>query len=184
MVGKSAHPRDLKRVKVLPMHHRSNKQAWTAEWCENHIKVEALWSCHEVRLLEDCKIILLLDNCSAHPHPGSNVFVSRNVFATFFPTSCTLLVQPMDQGIICSMKCSYISNFMHYMVNSDSHACEHNSFKKEFNIKNCIFFTCMGIGVCQSLSVFSDRTQRMITLKVSEYQVRSKQQNFYYMPRV
>lgn len=45
----------------------------------------------------------------------------------------------MDQGIICSVKCNYMSDFMHHVFNSDSSADVLYTFKKEFNTKNGIY---------------------------------------------
>ncbi|XP_064475803.1 tigger transposable element-derived protein 6-like [Ornithodoros turicata] len=48
-------------------------------------------------------VCLLLDNCSAH-HVDLHL---TNVELRFFPPNCTLLIRPLDQGIIRSVKCAY-----------------------------------------------------------------------------
>nr|XP_005993580.1 PREDICTED: jerky protein-like [Latimeria chalumnae] len=115
VIGKSARPRAFKGVKVFPVIYQSNKRAWitqelTSDWFDNNFVVEAREHCQKVRLPENCKIVLLLDNCSAHP--AAETMVTRNVFATYLPPNCTSLIQPMDQGIIRNMKCHYCSEFM------------------------------------------------------------------------
>ena len=49
--------------------------------------------------LEDRKILLLLDNGPAHPQAKLN-----NIKLAFLPPNTTSLSQPMDQGIIQTMK--------------------------------------------------------------------------------
>lgn len=53
----------------------------TNEGYDNHFMVEAQEHCHKVGLQEKCKIVLLLENCSVHL--GTDVLVTRNVFATY-----------------------------------------------------------------------------------------------------
>ena len=49
------------------------------------------------------KILLLVDNCPAHP----NVDGLRSVELVFLPPNCTSVLQPMDQGIIRLFKLHY-----------------------------------------------------------------------------
>ena len=49
------------------------------------------------------KIALLIDNCPAHP-PVSDL---RNVQLVFFPPNSNSVLQPMDQGVIRSLKAHY-----------------------------------------------------------------------------
>ena len=50
------------------------------------------------------KAVLLIDN--ALSHPGESVFKSENgnFFVKFLPPNVTALFQPMDQGVIASIK--------------------------------------------------------------------------------
>jgi DDE superfamily endonuclease len=54
------------------------------------------------------KIALLMDNCSAH----NNMPNLKNVKCIFFPPNCTSVLQPLDQGIIRSMKAHYRTRLM------------------------------------------------------------------------
>ncbi|XP_064410264.1 jerky protein homolog [Latimeria chalumnae] len=141
VIGKSARPCAFKGVKVFPVIYRSNKRAWiiqelTSDWFDNNFIVEAREHCRKVGLPENCKIVLLLDNCSAHP--AAETMVTRNVFATYLPPNCTSLIQPMDQGIIRNMKCHYLSEFMRKLVNHDG-PDGYESFKKTFTIKDAVW---------------------------------------------
>ena len=51
------------------------------------------------------KIALIIDNCTAHPH----VEQRNSIELTFLPPKTTSHTQPMDQGIIRSLKAKYRS---------------------------------------------------------------------------
>lgn len=83
----------------MPVTYVSNAKAWMTR---------ALFSDWLMQLDEDMvqqnrKICLLLDNCSAH---HGDVQLS-NVELEYFPAHCTSLIQPLDQGVINSVKCAY-----------------------------------------------------------------------------
>ena len=50
----------------------------------------------------DRKIVLFLDNCSAHPH-----VTTTNIQLQFLPPNNTFIIQPMDQGIIKNLETLY-----------------------------------------------------------------------------
>ena len=101
LIGKSANPRCFKGIKVqsLPVDYRNNKNAWMTsilftEWLEK-------WD-NELRR-EKRKILLLVDNCSAHPV----VQGLTNIELHFLPPNTTSILQPMDQGVIKNLKVLY-----------------------------------------------------------------------------
>ena len=51
------------------------------------------------------KIALIFDNCTAHPH----VEQLASIELIFLPPNTTSHTQPMDQGVICSLKAKYRS---------------------------------------------------------------------------
>jgi hypothetical protein len=53
---------------------------------------------------EKRKICLLCDQCSAHSLPD---FSSEWLAVRFFPTNCTAVLQPLDGGVIHSLKAAY-----------------------------------------------------------------------------
>lgn len=141
VVGKSAHPRAFKGIKTLPVIYKNNKKSWvtkdiTTDWFLNHFTKEARKHCNSVGLAPDCKILLLLDNCSAHP--GVEVLQADNVVAFFLPPNTTSLIQPMDQGIIQSFKCHYKSEFLKKILDLDP-SLKLSDCKKYFNLKDCIY---------------------------------------------
>ena len=107
VIGKSVNPRCFKGVKVFPVIYRANKKGWMTtkiflEWFERYFVREARAHCTSVGLAPDCKIVLLLDNCSSHPDAA--LLVKDNVMGLYLPPNCTSLIQPCDQGILQSMK--------------------------------------------------------------------------------
>ena len=50
------------------------------------------------------KALFVLDNCSAHPDESQIVSDEGLIVSKFLPTNVTSLIQPMDQGVLKSMK--------------------------------------------------------------------------------
>lgn len=62
------------------------------------------------------KIILFLDNCSAHGTYAEMQDSLRNVKLAFFPPNTTSHLQPLDQGIIQSLKVHYRAKLLRDVV--------------------------------------------------------------------
>lgn len=77
MIGKSANPRCFKNVKSIPVEYKSNKKAWmTGELFEDWLlKLDKTYR------KQNRKIILFIDNCSAH----NSIPLMDNVEVIFFP---------------------------------------------------------------------------------------------------
>ena len=75
------------------------------DWYSGHFIPEARAHCTKAGLDENCRIILLLDNCSAHP--PVDILNTPHVNVKYLPPNCTSLIQPQDQGILRSLKCTY-----------------------------------------------------------------------------
>ncbi|XP_072324184.1 jerky protein homolog [Scyliorhinus torazame] len=139
-VGKSAKPCALKGVKIMPVLYEANKwscvtQDIVSNWFHHHFVPEARAHTQKIGLAADCKIVLLLDSYSAHP-PVEQLDAD-NVFPTYLPTSCTSLIQPMDQGITKAMKSHYRNSFLRRLVNSYNTGGV-DAFKKAVNIEDAI----------------------------------------------
>lgn len=144
VVGKSAHPRSCKGIKVLPVTYRSSKNAWmdqdlTIDWFKNCFVKEARDHCTKVGLPENCKIVLFLDNCPAHP-PDTKILSAKNISTHFLPPNTTSLIQPMDQGIINSVKYQYKSAYLRKLLQTDSTSTNViETFRKNFTIKDAMY---------------------------------------------
>ena len=53
--------------------------------------------------LEGRKVALVIDNCTTHP----NIENIKLIKLYFLPPNTTSCLQPMDQGVIRSLKCKY-----------------------------------------------------------------------------
>ncbi|XP_012555218.2 tigger transposable element-derived protein 6-like [Hydra vulgaris] len=99
MFGKSKNPRCFKHIKRLPCTYKNQLKSWMTgdlftEWV---MKLDSFFRA------QDRKVALLVDNCSAHPH-----FEGRsNINLIFPPPNTTSVLQPMDQGVIRSLKAHY-----------------------------------------------------------------------------
>jgi hypothetical protein len=86
---------------------------------------------------DNSKILLLLDNCPAHPPPKE--LETKNVFVKHLPPNCTSVLQPMDMGVLRALKCHYkryfVRELLHFVNSDDSVA----SFIKQYTIKDAIW---------------------------------------------
>lgn len=57
-------------------------------------------------------ILLLIDNCAAHPKS----MVLKNIRVEFLPPNTTSLIQPLDMGIIKNLKCFYRSKLVNHIL--------------------------------------------------------------------
>ena len=80
----------------MPVEYFSSANAWMTNLIFNNWLIK--WD-RELRQ----KIILLIDNCTAH----TNNLSLKNIKIIFLPSNTTSLIQPCDQGIIRTLKAYY-----------------------------------------------------------------------------
>ena len=107
------------------------------DWFLNCFVLEARKHCNSIGLDPNCKILLILDNCSAHPK--AECLIKDNVFVSYLPPNCTSLLQPQDNGIIRSMKCKYRTILMRRLVTAVNEGIPVQDFIKKFNIKDAVY---------------------------------------------
>lgn len=110
VVGKSAKPRAFKNVAMpaLPAAYKNQKNAWMdrdifKRWFFDSFVPDVKKFLEGKRL--PVKAVLLLDN--APSHPNEEELHSGDIRALFLPPNVTSLIQPMDQGILQSLKKKY-----------------------------------------------------------------------------
>ncbi|XP_050681803.1 tigger transposable element-derived protein 4-like [Leptidea sinapis] len=120
IIGKSQKPRYFKSVKSLPVDYANNRKAWmTSELFEKWLRD---W---DRDLVKKKKKILLL-----------------SITLAFLPPNTTSVLQPMDQGIIRSLKTNFRKNLVLKMINcldawnKMSQSTIHNCFKHAGFIEN------------------------------------------------
>uniref|UniRef100_A0A2S2NVD0 Tigger transposable element-derived protein 4 n=1 Tax=Schizaphis graminum TaxID=13262 RepID=A0A2S2NVD0_SCHGA len=112
VIGKSKNPRCFKNIKRLPVTYKANKSAWmTSILFEEEIRK---WDAE----LKGRKILLIVDNCPAHP----NLSNLMNIEMTFFPANTTSIMQPMDLSFIKSLKGHYRKKILMEIIESDGNA--------------------------------------------------------------
>lgn len=110
VIGKSKNPRCFKGIdmKKLPVNYKANKNAWMT----SAIFEEWLQTWNKIMRLSGRSILLLVDNCSAHPKVNLS-----NIRLEFLPPNTTSIIQPMDQGIIRNLKGFYRSELVKLTLN-------------------------------------------------------------------
>ena len=97
VIGKSANPRCFKN-KILPVKYRANSKSWMT----SNLFTEELLQWDAELQKKNRKILLLLDNCPAHPDVPLN-----QIKLLFMPPNTSSRLQPMDQGVIHSLQSHY-----------------------------------------------------------------------------
>lgn len=142
VIGKSVKPRAFKHLNLstLPVYYRAQKSAWMdaylfKEWfitefvpkVKNYLKSQKL----------PIKAILVLDNAPTHP---GELDCEEDIKLVFLPPNVTSLIQPMDQGVIQSMKRRYRRKFLSEILERTEHAeTGLISALKTINIKDVIY---------------------------------------------
>ena len=115
VIGKSAKPRCFKGVQNLPCTYRSQNKSWM----DSALFTEWLTTLDRKFSARNKSVLLLVDNCSAHPE----VQDLKSINLQFLPPNTTSKLQPMDQGIIRSLKAHYRNHLIRRYI---SHYDENN----------------------------------------------------------
>ena len=99
VIGKSAKSRCFKNVKNLPCRYCSQNKSWM----DGNLFTEWVRQPNNKFVAEGRKIALIIDSCPAHPRIDN----LQAVELIFLPPNTTSKTQPMDQGVIRSLKAHY-----------------------------------------------------------------------------
>lgn len=125
MIGKSANPFCFRSVKTKPIEYRSNKKAWmTSEIFEKWL-IDLDQDLRKKRK----KILLFLDNCSAHTVPNL-----QNIKVLFLPPNMTSHVEPMDMGIIKNLKHFYCKKVVLHLLAAQGISAPGNPKKTKLDV--------------------------------------------------
>ncbi|UYV73765.1 TIGD4 [Cordylochernes scorpioides] len=105
VIGKAKQPRCFRGIKHLPVQYEANQKAWMTG-----LLFES-WVRHIDKKMagQHRQIILLLDNCGAHPPDMQGL---TNTRIAFLPPNTTSMLQPCDQAIIRNFKMIYRTRLM------------------------------------------------------------------------
>lgn len=141
VIGKSRNPRAFKNVNttLLPVHYYHQHAAWMnrqifEDWFFQKFIPEVRLFLSDNNLPQ--KAVLLLDNAPSHPSQSVLKSEDGNIFTMFFPPNVTSIAQPMDQGVIETMKRLFRKDLMMKLISENT---DMMSFWKKLNIKDAIF---------------------------------------------
>ena len=131
VIWKSKNPRCFKNIKHLPCEYNSQKESWM----NSKIFQEWVRRLDQKFRADDRKIALIIDNCPTYPTISNLI----NVQIVILPPNATSILQPMDQGVISSLKAHYRGRVVRLLCR----ALE----KKE---------SCPKISILQSMKILAD----------------------------
>ena len=144
MIGKFVKPRCFKNVNMdaLPVIYKSRRNARMnseifAEWFKKDF-VPAVKRHQCAQNIHSPKVLLLINNCSAHPqelktHDGSVTCMS-------LPPNTASLIQPMDQGILQALKNRYKRKLLQKVICDQDLDPTQNIHRKKKRIPNFGYF--------------------------------------------
>lgn len=138
VIGKSKNPRAFKNVKTLPVDYYNQKAAWMdrvifKKWFFDKFIPQVKTYLQENNLPP--KAVLLLDNAPSHPDVEQLKSADGNIFVAYFPPNVTSIAQPMDQGVIETMKRLYRKDLMLQLLGE----CDFMGFWKRLNLKEAVY---------------------------------------------
>lgn len=115
IIGKSKLPRSIKEdISTLPVIYRPSKEVWFtrelfSEWFfQNFVPEVRHFQLNVLKFQEeDIRALLLLDSSPVHPSAESLTSDDGRIKCMFFPPNTSILIQPMNQGVILSCKRLY-----------------------------------------------------------------------------
>jgi DDE superfamily endonuclease/Tc5 transposase DNA-binding domain/CENP-B N-terminal DNA-binding domain len=110
VIGKSKNPRCFKGKKSFPVKYDFNSKSWMT----TAIFWKWLREWDNVLIKQKRKILLIVDNCSAHKSPKN----LRQIELAFLPPNVTSIIQPLDQGIIKNFKVKYRTLLVRHLLDN------------------------------------------------------------------
>lgn len=141
VIGKSLKPRSFKgtRAENLPVDYFHQKKGWMnqqifQEWFEKIFVPQVRKHLDSKKLPQ--KAVLLIDNAPSHPIASVLKSSDGQIFAKFLPPNVTALLQPMDQGVIATMKRTYRTKLL---MSKIEEGCDLKEFWKSYTILDSIY---------------------------------------------
>lgn len=135
VIGKSKKPRSFPKYESdysTAFTYKSNKRGWmTSDIFQEYIN----WLNNKMKI-QGRKILLLLDNCPAHPP-----LAVSNVKLLFLPKNTTAKLQPLDQGIIAWLKQRYKKLLLTHICEAMEECNDVTSLAKAVRIYDAIVNT-------------------------------------------
>ena len=148
VIGKAKNPRCFKNVKFLPCRYRNQRKSWMdgksfEEWLRELDRKFAF---------EGRNVTFVIDNCPVHPQIDN----LKAIKLYFLPPNTNSKTQPMDQGVIRSLKAKHRNNVVRKIIQSVE--------KKKTPFEN--FVAARNANVSFSLGCTIDAKDRELLSKV------------------
>lgn len=125
VIGKYKKPRCFKGINELPVNYLSQKNGWMTA----ALFFQILKNLNQKFIVENRNVLILLDQCPSHP---KLVETFSNIHLLFLPKNTTSVAQPMDLGVIHSLKSKYRQILSRQLLLNDNE----NNIK--YTILDCI----------------------------------------------
>ncbi|XP_006014171.2 jerky protein homolog-like [Latimeria chalumnae] len=144
VTGKSANPLYFKHVNLvsLPVLYRAQRSAWMnseifcAWFVENFIPDV----CSFLRSKGlPIRALLLIDNAGAHPRAESLKNADGSIWCEFLPANTTAKLQPMDQGVLATLKRTYRGKLLSYVLNKENDKLTLSDIIMSLSIKDATY---------------------------------------------
>ena len=110
VIGKTKNTRCFKNIKFSPCRYRNQRKSWmVGKMLEEWLRELGRKFAFEGRI-----VAFVIDSCPAHPH----IFNLKSIKLYFLPPNTTSKTQPMDQGVIRSLKAKYRKNVVRKIIQS------------------------------------------------------------------
>lgn len=123
-IHKSLNPRCFKNInkKDLPVHYYAQKSSWMdsaifKEWFHDKFVPQCRKSLEDKGLAKQA--ILLLDNAPSHPDIDTISSEDGEISCLFLPPNTTSVIQPMDQGVLQTIKRHYKRDLLLRLLNEE-----------------------------------------------------------------
>uniref|UniRef100_H3AMY3 HTH CENPB-type domain-containing protein n=1 Tax=Latimeria chalumnae TaxID=7897 RepID=H3AMY3_LATCH len=142
VIGKST-PRCFKHVNLasLPMLYRAQRSTWMnseifrAWFVENFIPIRSFL---RSKGLPTCAL-LLIDNVGAHPGAESLKTADGSIWCEILPANTTAKIQPMDLGVLATLKRIYRGKLLSYVLNEENGELSLSDIIKSISIKDAFY---------------------------------------------
>ena len=142
-IGKYKKPRCFKNIsrESLPVIYENQSNAWVnreifAKWFHGSFVPTVKRKLIELGI--EPKAVLLLDNCSANPDETELMSSDGKIIAKFLPPNVTSLIQPMDQGVLESMKRRYRRKILEELILKDDEGLSMSDYLKSMHMLQVI----------------------------------------------
>lgn len=170
VVGKAKKPRSFKSTDTLnlPVSYFSQKGAWMdlsifRQWFDKIFVPQVREYLRSKGLQE--KAVLLLDNSPTHPNENVLRSDDGQIFAKYLPPNVASSIQPLDQGVIATMKRNYRAGLLQ---NNLEEGNDLKSFWKKLTLLDALYEIAMAWNLVKPVTISRAWKQILPTIEEKE----------------